>query len=103
MAIIQAQPDYYVVTIDKTNPKIVIHHAEIVAWNIRELDNVGMIDGPIPITIFGQQANPEFLCHPAGIYTELATGVQYPTKVDFERVQQNLQDDALSKQGENDD
>lgn len=97
--IIQAQPDYYVVTIDKTNPKIVIHHTEIIAWDIEtdqyNLATVGK--QPTAITIFGV-ASGEFISHPTGVYTELATGVQYPTKVDFERVMQNLQDDELSKE-----
>lgn len=96
--IVQAQPDYFVVTIDKTDPKIEIHHYEIIAWNILETDNAGNISGPYSITIFGQVANPEFISHPTGTYTEIATGVQYKSKEEFERVMQNLHDDELSKE-----
>lgn len=92
--IVPSQPDYYVVTIDKSNQKIVVHHAEIIAW---DTSNTTEIVGPAPITIFGYAMSPKFISHPTGVYTELATGVQYPTKVDFERVMQNLHDDELSK------
>lgn len=76
VTIIQAQPGYYAVVVDRSEAVVQIHEVEIVAWNIRELDNAGNIDGPKPITIFGY-ADPEFIEHPTGIYTEVATGKQY--------------------------
>lgn len=94
--IIQAQENYYAVLVDKSLPVVQVEEHSILAWNIRELDAVGNLSNPEAITIFGRVV-PEFIAHPTGIYTEVATGIQYKDKFWFVQCLQAVLDDERAK------
>lgn len=91
--IVQSQPDYYAVSVDKSQPIIQITELPIIGWCISE-DQYGMADNKTPcaITICGTHPG-EYIVHPTGIYTEVATGMQYKDKFWFVQCLQAVLDE----------
>lgn len=97
--IIAALPDYYAVFVDKSAPTIQVTESSIIAWNVHSDVDVATGKAPTPITIHGP-VQVDYISHPSGIYTEIATGVQYKDKDWFVQVLQDRHNEELANVSE---
>jgi len=95
--IITALPDYYAVHVDKSTPTIQVTEHSIIAWDVQvDQFNLATTKVPTPITIHGA-VGVDYISHPSGIYTEVATGVQYKNREWFIQVLQAQRNEELAK------